>query len=188
MTLPTAITMLDIAGNIAEKPTLMAFKIGGQLYPKVEKSQSLLSKAFNYTPFRHGVVEIDGAKLTFSDENGRLFKTLTTADLIQIELGMYHSMVQTYGPVIPLKAQYTGALTLKTDKATYQLLVMETRAMPVILAWLQAQKLTFADPLNLAAVAADFDWTKITEGQFKRWAKGTKYEEFYQTIGPTRSV
>lgn len=188
MTLPLAVTVTDIAGNIADKPTLMAFDIDGQLYPEPEKTNSLLAKVFNYTAFEHGLVKIDDINLTFSDETGRAFKTLTTAELTQIELGMYHSMVQTYGPVVPLKAQYTGALTLTTAEATYRLLVFDTRAMPAIIAWLHAQKLTFTDPLNLAAETADFDWSKITEKQFGRWAKDTKYEEFYQTIGPKRMV
>lgn len=188
MTLPLAVTLTNIAGNIADKPTLMAFEIDGQLYPEPEKSNSLLAKAFNLTAFKHGLVKIDGNKLTFSDETGRAFKTLTTAEITQIALGMYHSVVQTYGPTIPLKVQYTGALTLTTAEATYRLLVFDTRAMPAIIAWLYAQKLTFTDSLNLAAETADFDWSKITEKQFGRWAKGTKYEEFYQTIGPKRMV
>lgn len=183
MTLPTTVTMLDIAGNIADKPTLMRLQLNGKLYPEVEKHKGLLAKSLTYTPFEHGTIKIDGSQLAFSDENGHVFKTITTAGLTQIELGMYHSMVRTVGPFIPYLAQYTVVLKLTMADTTYQLLIIDPQAVPGLLAWLKSQQLTFTDPLNLAGESADFDWREITEDQFKRWSKGTTYADFFQAIG-----
>lgn len=186
MGVPTTVTMVDIAGNIADKPTYMAVQINGEQYPEKHKPKGLFAKVMTYTPFEHGLLKIDRDQLTFCDEKGKAFKTLTTGDLTQVELAMYHAMVRIPGPVVPMRAQYTVTLQLTTTSNHYELLISAPNVVPVLVDWLQSQKLAYTDPLDLAKMGTDFDWEKITEAQFGRWSKGTPYEKFAQTIGSER--
>ncbi|BDZ31513.1 hypothetical protein RA086_09855 [Lactiplantibacillus sp. WILCCON 0030] len=183
MELPPTVTMVDIADNIALKPTFMTFEIDGQQYPKPKPPKGWLARGFAYSPFAHGNVEFRGTQLIFTDENGENFKTITIADLNQVELALYHSMVRTVGPAMVFKARYTVSFKLTTPGATYQLLGTDTRVIPVLIKWLATQKLTFKDPMGLSQIKADFDWTKITEDQFNQWAKDTDYAGVFQAIG-----
>jgi len=178
-----AVTVTDIADNLAHQPTFMSIEIGNQQYSTAPKRVPMMLKILNEGAAAHGQLTITPGRLSFADEQGQEFQSLApTSNMITgVQISLYRSMMHQLGVGVRVKPRFTVALTLTTTAATYQLLNTDLTVIPVLLAWTQEFQLKLSDPLHL--MTSELDWAQLTAPQFETLTKDTPYFAWQQAIG-----
>ncbi|MFC6182217.1 hypothetical protein [Lactiplantibacillus daowaiensis] len=184
MELPKPVTVADVAANVDQQLTFMTIVINGQQYPKPQPAKhGLLAKALSRDPFAVGQLTITAGRLQLADEHDQEFRSFGPTVITGVELGIYHSVTNDYGPIVKFKPRFTANLEVTTNAATYHILNNDLAVLPVLFNWAHEYQLPVQDPMQLQPIAATIDWSQVTETQVKQWAQGTKYAKRFQISG-----
>ncbi|ETY75406.1 hypothetical protein [Lactiplantibacillus fabifermentans] len=179
-----SVTFENIAGNITTHPTYMAIDLGGTRYPAAKpEHENVLDKVMTYTPYAMGSLALNAGQIVMADEAAHPFLTLATSAIKKVQLGIYQTMVRSWGMVVPFENQLTLNLVITTEHDTYDLLNTDLNVLPVLVAWLQEQAITIEDPMKLQAIMSTTDWANVKWADIEKLAQGTAYEIPNQMIG-----